>query len=205
MLPRRIVAIGASTTFGRVDPEGGGYIGRLKTWHEGKHRKNCVFNLGISSETSRDFLKRLVPECTPRKPDLIILAAASNDARRVGSPKSPCDVPLPEYRRNLTKLIEDAKKFGDVFVTLMHPVDESRTTPLPYKETYYFITDLERYLDAARSVCKALNVPFLDVYREWTKDKGYKKKLYSDGLHPNASGHRHIFSMLRKKLLKLYS
>ncbi len=35
MIPHRIVAIGASTFFGLYDEDHlGGYIGRLKMWHE---------------------------------------------------------------------------------------------------------------------------------------------------------------------------
>lgn len=203
MLPQRIVAIGASTVFGRVDPEGGGFIGRLKTWHESNHRKNCIFNLGISSETSTDFLKRLLPECTPRKPDLILLSAASNDARHVESKDAPCETPILKYEENISELIRQGKTLAPVIVLTGHPINEAHTTPLPYKNNYYFLKDLKRYMESAKRTCTEKQIPCLDVFSEWLKID-YFPFLYDDGLHPNAEGHQKIFELLRDFLVKLY-
>jgi lysophospholipase L1-like esterase len=205
MLPHRIAAIGASTFFGRVDPEGGGFIGRLKIWHEKSHRKNCLFNLGISSETSRDFLKRLTSECAPRRPDLIILAACSNDARRVGSRSARNEVPLEEFKRNLTTLILEARELADVFVVLGHPIDEKRTTPISYKENYYLLSDLEEYMESAIAVCNKLKIPYLDVFHRWQTHGDYLFLLYEDGLHPGPAGHEDIFHALKAGLEGVYA
>src|SRR3989344_1664180 len=62
MIPKRIAAIGASYCEGKVDPEGGGFVGRLRSWHESFIQDNHVFNLGISGDTTSDMLKRLEKE-----------------------------------------------------------------------------------------------------------------------------------------------
>ncbi len=200
MLPPCIVAIGASTFFGRVDPQGGGFIGRLKTWHESNHRKNRVYNLGISSETSTDLLKRLISECTPRKPDLIILGASSNDARRVGSKEAPCETPLDQYADNLRKLIQQATLFCPVLVMIGHPIDDARTKPVQGTNKYFSNVDLEKYFDVTRKTCQAEKIPCLDIYNELV-GSDFRLGLWEDGLHPNAVGHQKIFKMLQEFLL----
>ncbi|MDD5055227.1 MAG: GDSL-type esterase/lipase family protein [Candidatus Peribacteraceae bacterium] len=200
MLPRSIIAIGASSFFGRVDPEGGGFIGRLKTWHESNHRKNRVYNLGISSETSTDLLKRLTSECTPRKPDLIILGASSNDARRTGSKEAPCETPIGQYAENLLELIGQAMSFCPVLVMIGHPIDEKRTNPVQGTSKYFSRDDLEIYFDVARKICSENNVLCLDIYTEFINDE-FMQGLWEDGLHPNAFGHRKIFESLKDYLI----
>jgi lysophospholipase L1-like esterase len=200
MLPQSIIAIGASSFFGRVDPEGGGFVGRLKTWHESNHRKNRVYNLGISSETSTDLLRRLTSECTPRKPDLIILGASSNDARRVGTNDAPCETPIDQYAENLMELIGQALSLCPVLVMIGHPIDEKHTNPVRGTNKYFSKTDLEKYFDVARNICQKENVPCLDIFKELV-DTDYKSGLSDDGLHPNALGHQIIFEILREYLL----
>ena len=200
MLPPCIVAIGASSFFGRVDPEGGGFVGRLKTWHESNHRKNRVYNLGISSETTADFLKRLTLECIPRKPDLIILAASSNDTRHRGSPEAPCEISLDQYSQNLHKLIQQGKSFCPVLVIIGSPIDEARTKPVVGTDKNFKLDDFKTYFTAARTICNEENVQYLDIFSEWILTD-YHRWLWDDGLHPNALGHQKIFESLKKYLL----
>lgn len=114
MLPQRIVAFGGSNLFGFFDPQGGGFIGRLKTYHESKNLDNMVFNLGISGETSTGMLKRLLPEAIVRKPDLIIVATGVNDARRLGSKTEKITTLLAHFKKNVQKIINQAKSLSDV-------------------------------------------------------------------------------------------
>jgi len=52
MLPKKIVALGASDFFGMGDPKEGGFIGRFKKWHEVQDRNHFVYNLGIRADTA---------------------------------------------------------------------------------------------------------------------------------------------------------
>ena len=83
MLPHRIVAFGASSIHGVGDPEGGGFVGRLRAWHESQHEKNLVFNLGVPGDMTAGMLTRFIPEVKFRSPDLILFYFGLNDVRRM--------------------------------------------------------------------------------------------------------------------------
>jgi len=62
MIPRRIVVIGGSTVHGQGDPERGGFVSRLRQWHETSNvESNRVFNLGIGGDG--------VVRCLPEAPE----------------------------------------------------------------------------------------------------------------------------------------
>jgi lysophospholipase L1-like esterase len=200
MLPSCIAAFGASTVFGRVDPEGGGFIGRLKTWHESRGRKNRVYNMGISSESSADLLKRLMPEATPRKPDLILLTTGTNDTRHAGSAHSPSEIPLRQFEKNVRELLRQAKKLAPVIFLKMQPIDDRKTQPMPGNGFFFLNQDLQTYGDAAERICAQESIPCCDVCPGWMK-RDYKTWLTEDGLHPNAEGHQRMFETLRDFLI----
>lgn len=62
---KRIVVIGASSCLGQVDPEFGGWAGRLRQWFESQNEFNLLYNLGISADTSSGVALRLLAEATP--------------------------------------------------------------------------------------------------------------------------------------------
>ena len=72
MLPSRIVAFGSSTVQGIGDPEGGGFVGRLRSWHEQYWEGNVTFNLGLAGDQTTKMLGRFNLEVPIRRPDLII-------------------------------------------------------------------------------------------------------------------------------------
>lgn len=204
MIPERIVVIGASSVQGRVDPKGGGWVGQLRKWHESNARHNAVYNLGIGGNTTRDLLKRLKPECKVRNPDLIIFSLGLNDSRRVGSKTGPNDVSKNQFQMNLTKLIGIAKKMAEVIFISNYPIDDHKTTPIPWAPKYfYLLKDAEQYGNLTKKIILSRNIPYLDIWSEWFK-KDYKKLLHKDGLHANSKGHRAIFLSVKKFLEDRY-
>ena len=205
MLPKRIILIGASVVFGRVDPEHGGFAGRLKKWHEKKFTPNAVFNLGISSETSTMLLKRLRPEANVRKPDLIIISVGLNDVKTEKSPKNSLQTPLDKFSQNIKKIIRQSKKICDVIFISITPIDEKKTTPLTYqKNSYLFLEDVKKYADITKNICIKERIPHLDVMSKWLSIN-YKNLLFKDGIHPNSLGHEDIFHKLKKFLENHYT
>ncbi len=205
MIPIRIICIGASSIQGRVDPEGGGWVGRLRKWHESNSQHNVVYNLGISGETTADFLKRIKQECKPREPDLMIFSLSTNDSRRVGSANDPNDTPRPKYQRNIKKLIDIARGMAEVVFVDVYPFDDSKTCPVPWdREKYYLLKDAQEYRDLAKATILSQNAPFLDIWSDWEK-KDYQKLLCEDGLHANGKGHQRIFESVKGFLKDLYS
>ena len=204
MLPQRIIAIGASIVFGRVDPEHGGFVGRLKSLHEKKFTPNAVFNLGISSQTSTMLLKRLCVETSVRKPDLIIVSVGLNDLKRQGSLKNSSETSIKKFSQNIQNIIRQSKKICNVMFVSLTPVDERKTTPLLYqKKSYILLDDIKKYADATKNICKKEKIPYLDILNKWMK-RDYQGFLYKDGMHPNSLGHKDIFLELQSFLKKYY-
>lgn len=207
MLPKRIIAIGASSVFGRIDPSGGGFIGRLKAWHEMQEPNyNAVFNLGISGDNTNGMLTRLIPEAKVRNPDLIIFSLGSNDASRKGSVHSSNNTSINDFKNNVVGLIKKGKSISKdknlVFVSA-YPINDVLTMPLMQTSSYYLMKDLIVYTGETEAICKDNNVPYLNIFDMFIKED-YKKFLYQDGLHCNTLGHKKIFDELKKFLLDLY-
>ncbi len=205
MLARNIVAIGSSSLFGLVDPKHGGYIGRLKTWHEANDVNNKVYNLGISGDTTSGMLKRLSNETSVRKPDLILITTGLNDTRRVGSKESPSTTPIAQFEQNLKSLISEASRIAKVACVGVYPIDDSKTAPLFFwkKDYYYLMADAKDYERVTSEICKSENIPYLDIFNEWLR-QDYANLLFEDGLHANELGHQKIFESLKQFLLDLY-
>jgi len=203
MVPKRIVAIGASSCFGRVDLTGGGFVERLKKWHQITD-ENAVFNLGIDGDTTTDVLKRFLPEVSIRKPDLILIHVGLNDSRRMATQDAPLTTPLDQFEKNLQQLFTEAKSLCDIIFVGVNPIDDTKTQPLTDpngQDFYYAFTDVERYANQTKAVCKKLHIPYLDIFNLLLKDPD-KKYLYKDGLHCNDAGHEKIFEELKTFLLQ---
>ncbi|MBX7136350.1 MAG: hypothetical protein K1X83_00095 [Oligoflexia bacterium] len=192
MIPKRIVCFGASTIYGRVDPEGGGFTARLRAWHEGNARSNAVFSLGIEGQRTSALLKRFSLEVPPRNPGLVLINTGLNDTRREGSESAPWSVPLGEFRKNLSDLLQNAKALCEVAVIGPFPIDDTRTRPIRIEPVWYLLSDAAEINAATRDICAKLEVPFLDLFAKWN-GKPKPELLYSDGLHCNSAGHAWLF------------
>ncbi len=203
MFPRRIVAFGASSIYGRRDPDGGGFVGRLRRWHEPAHPGNLVYNLGIGGETSEELAERFSLEAPRRKPQLTIIHLGINDARRIGSADGAPARSVHQHRAGAEALFAAAMKLGELFVVGQFPIDEARTCPYFDGESFYRYEDAERYAAVIRDLCAARSIPHLDLFREWTRES-VLAFLDEDGLHCNAAGHQRIFHRLRDRLESSY-
>lgn len=205
MLPKRIIAIGASSVFGRIDPQKGGFVGRLKVWHELKEPiYNAVFNLGISGDTTTGMLRRLTRETKIRNPDLMIFSLGSNDASRKGGEVSSITTPINIFCNNVKHLIAEGRMIAkDVIFISAYPINDKLTIPLSGTSSYYLMEDLTKYVKKTEEICKRNNVPYLNIFDMFIKED-YKKFLYEDGLHCNPLGHKKIFEELKRFLLDLY-
>jgi lysophospholipase L1-like esterase len=203
MVPRRIVALGASTVYGRVDIEGGGWVGRLRRWHEQQHPRNAVFNLGIGGDTTAGFLARMKTEVPVRKPDLILVGGGLNDAKRIGGCEAKVTTPLTLFRNNVAALIDQARSIAEVIFVGITPFDETKTTPISWVDAYYLLVDAIDYAQATKEICEAEKVPYIDIFNEWLKTD-YLPLLADDGLHPNSLGHQKIFESVRDFLIERY-
>ena len=190
-----ILIFGDSITWGAYDPEQGGWATRLRNYFEEKDNDTDVYNLGISGDTTADLLNRIEVEAKSREPNLIIFAIGINDAQFIHSTNG-LRVSLDEFQQNLAKLLSIAKKFTDkvVFVGLTK-VDESKTTPCPWKpDKSYTNENIKRLDDAIEKFCEDKKLKFIPMENVVGNDD------LIDGLHPNTKGHIKIFNRMKSEL-----
>jgi lysophospholipase L1-like esterase len=161
-----------------------------------------VINAGVNGNTSRQGLARLERDVLSHHPDVVILFFGTNDNRR----DSKVFVPLDEYKRNLTTIIEHCKKIGaKVVLGTLPPID-----PVPYftrhdKAKFDADGGLEKlvqdYRNAALKVGAAQKVTIVDLNQLLRGDTSWRS---ADGVHPTPEGYKvlaQIFAKTVKPLL----
>ena len=198
-----VCVLGDSIAYGAWD-ERGGWVDRLRAFlHERAIRSGFaeyyfLYHLAIPGNTMTDVLRRLSAEAGAREPHLIIFAVGINDARWRDGARTPY-VDEPEFRRNVSGLIAEARRYTDkvVFVGLT-PVDEDKT--MPYEPGIYFENeDIRRYDAILRELARASGAEYIKMYDAISPADDLK-----DGLHPNARGHEKMFTAIWKFLSDRY-
>ena len=201
-----ILIFGDSIVWGVADPKYGGWVSRLKTFIKTERIFEFdVYNLGISGDKTPSLLERFESETKARieeDEELIIISAIGiNDSYFVHS-KNDLMTPPEKFKANIQKLIALAQKFSSkiIFVGLT-PVDESKTTPIPWNtDKSHKNKYVKQYNGIISSICKNKNIPFVDIFNKWIESD--YQNLLEDGLHPNSEGHKKIFEAVKEYLVK---
>jgi lysophospholipase L1-like esterase len=198
-----ICIFGASSTWGAWDYEKSGWANRLRFFLDSQNSDIFSYNLGISGDTTNELLKRFDVEAEARHPTLIIFWIGDNDSILLKPQKKPM-VSLPQFEKNLQKLIDKAKKFTEAVVFIgCKKVDELKTTPVPWAtECHYTNKNLNLYNQKIKEVSEKNRCHFLEIFDLLNKED------LDDGLHPNSKGHKKLFLkvkdfLIAKKLLSL--
>jgi lysophospholipase L1-like esterase len=194
--PLRVVAIGDSLIYGFGDPEGGGWVERLRRRWMACEGAPVLYNLGVRGDGVRHVGQRLEGEfrhrgeIRHRLPEVAILSVGLNDSARVGRPTGRNLTAFEDFEFEVANLLDRAYELGSVLVVGMTPVDETR---MPFANClYYNHADQQRYAHAMRSACQARHIPYLDILNRWL-DRGeawWRSRLCQDGLHPNSLGYQ---------------
>lgn len=195
--PLKLVALGDSLIYGYGDPEGGGWVERLRRqWMLPNSPGHALYNLGIRGDGVKQVQARLEHEfrhrgeLKNRVPDVIILSVGVNDSARLGRGNGRNFTEFEAYQAELTSLLDQAKHLCPVLFVGMVPVDEAK---MPFLDCFYYNhTDQYRYKEAARLACLKRQIPYLDVFDLW-QSRGsdwYLQHLSEDGLHPNVAGYK---------------
>lgn len=199
---KTIGVFGDSITWGANDYEGGGWVTRLRNYFQYKSlsvdKDIDVYNLGVSGDNTEDLLRRFDVETKAREPDTIIFAIGINDSQFLIS-KRDNRVPLDNFESNLYSMIKRSVDAGkNVIILGLTRVDESKTTPIPWNTDKEYKNEyIEKYNNILKKLSKEFGLKYVDVYDLLSNND------LSDGLHPNATGHKKIFEMVKSKLLKI--
>jgi lysophospholipase L1-like esterase len=208
---QRLIAFGDSITLGHWD-ESGGWIAHLRRSADTRVLASertqyaTVYNLGISSNTSRHVLGRYRTEVDARHDptedtDLfIVLAVGINDsAVEQGTQKHL--VEAERYEANMRALVALSKQDADgrVLVIGLTPVDESRTRPVSFRRNReYHAAFIEQYNQIARQVARDGAVAFVDLLDGLQPHDGHWQDW--DGVHLNSSAHRRAAELIETEL-----
>lgn len=207
--PLRLVAFGDSTTAPRKveDQPLPVYVDLLAVRFG--ERVVCV-NAGVPGNTTRAARERFDADVLAQRPDLVVIQFGINDSAWDVWKDPPAigpRVPIHEYEANLTYFITTLRERG-VAVVLMtpNPLAWAPATLELYSKPPYrpddpagFNVTLVPYVERARQVAAALDVPLVDVaaaYDRHAATSGSYEDLLLDGIHPNARGHALVADLL---------
>jgi lysophospholipase L1-like esterase len=195
--PLKLVVLGDSLIYGFGDPEGGGWVERLRRqWMLPDSPGHVLYNLGVRGDGVKQVQERVEQEfrhrgeLKNRVPDAIILSVGVNDSGRLGRPNGRNYTEFGTFQAELANLLDQAQRLCPVFFVGMVPVDEAK---MPFLDCFYYNhTDQYSYKEATRIACQRRQIPYLDIFDTW-KARGTDwclKQLCSDGLHPNVAGYK---------------
>lgn len=196
-LPKKVVAIGDSLVYGFGDPEGGGWVERLRRRSMAPESPGpVIYNLGVRGDGVQQVACRLEGEfryrgeLRNRVPDLILLSVGVNDSAQVGKRGGRNLTEFHVFQQHLADLLDQAQQLCPVLFVGMPPVDEAK---MPFVDVlYYSHAQQYRYKQATQSACRARGIPYLDVFELWMAqaESWWRSRLSADGLHPNTLGHQ---------------
>ena len=199
MLPRRITVFGSSSVYGTADREMGGFVQRLRLWHEAIDHRHRVYNLGIWGEQTPALIRRIAPEARARRPHLILIYPGFNDSRRIDAPDGPHAIALNAFAGLMRELLSAALDVAPTAVMTGVPFDETRTQPYLGTNAFYRLEDARQYHEALADVAASFDVNVLDFFNHF-RNTDMTPLLAADGLHGNAACHRQLFELTKRFL-----
>lgn len=195
----RLVALGDSLIYGFGDPEGGGWVERLRRrWMSPAGADHALYNLGVRGDRVRQVSQRLEAEFSNRGelrhrvPDAMFLSVGLNDSARLGRINGKNFTEFELFQADVTELLDQAVQLCPVYFIGMTPVDEAQ---MPFSNClYYNHADQYRYKEVIRQACGDRQIPYLDIFELWlTRGEGWwRSRLHPDGLHPNSAGYKSL-------------
>lgn len=205
-----VLVFGASTTYGAWDVSGGGWVQRLRKFIDEQEEKigfenhHLIYNLGISGDKTAGLLKRFESETKARvkenRETIFLFHIGINDAiynQSLGT----TECTLEQFRENLTKLINLAKKYSKKIVMIGSMPVDSRVDPMPWSPGRSYQNEhVEKFNEVMESVAGKENVDFIEIYKEFIEDD-YSNFL-ADGVHMNDKGHEEFYEIVKDYLIE---
>ncbi|MGB8701205.1 MAG: GDSL-type esterase/lipase family protein [Thermosynechococcaceae cyanobacterium] len=200
-VPLKIVVLGDSLVYGYGDPEGGGWVERLRRQGLDPDRSGPIFyNLGVRGDTVVQTAQRFEAELKQRGeirhriPDRLILSVGVNDSARVGHGAGRHRTDFAEFQAILAQLLDRAMHLCPTLFIGMIPVNQQK---MPFLDAFYFNhEDQFLYKEVTQLACQERQVPYLDTFERW-RHRGQhwcNTHLCHDGLHPNTQGYQALLA-----------
>lgn len=188
----KLICIGDSLTYGYG-------VSSKSCWTEllKKHLNMEVINKGINGDTTSGILSRSYKDIIQENPDYAIYMAGTNDMlmeRRLDSVKD-----------NIKLLINEAKENNIIPIIALQPpiIAEHAKIYWDEKINYEKVNrNLSDYTIWVKIYSEANNITLVNFYDRFVSQNNIKS-LYSDGIHPNAEGHKLMFNTAAEILSKI--
>lgn len=179
----KLVCIGDSLTYGYG-------VSSKSCWTEllKKYLNTEVINKGINGDTTFGILSRSYKDIIEEKPDYVIIMAGTNDILM--------DRPLKSVKDNIKLLINETKEKNIIPVMALQPPIIPELAKIYWDEKVNYekaILNLSDYIDWVKEYCEAESITIVNFYDCFLNQNNISS-LYSDGIHPNAEGHKLMFS-----------
>jgi lysophospholipase L1-like esterase len=191
-----ICIFGDSITWGAFDFEKGGWVERLKMCLI--NDDVYVYNLGVSSDSTENIIKRFDVEAEARNPDIIIFAIGTNDTLKAEGKNL---ISIDEFIKNIETLTDKARKLTNKIVFIgLTTVDESKTNPYPWDESLSNDNQtIGEYDETIRVFCEENDIIFINMLGLLNRDEDL-----CDGLHPSTAGHQKMFEVIKEAIEPLW-
>jgi len=188
----KLVCIGDSLTYGYGVLSAECWVDLIKM-----HFDIEVINQGVNGDTTSGILSRYYSDVIDKKPDYVIIMAGTNDLLM--------NYPLTLIKDNIKILVKEAKENTIVPIIAFQPPIIAEIAESYWNEKGNYATSaiiLAAYVNWLKTYSQDNNIDFVNFYDIFINENSIKS-LYSDGIHPNADGHKlmfdAVFEVLRKK------
>lgn len=193
----KIMCMGDSITYGT------GLSDLSQRWSDivAAHTGHTLINLGIGGDTTGGMLARCQTQVFAKNPDVLLLLGGTNDI---------CfTYDYHQAFANIVSMIRHAQTFEiPILIGIPIPFVPERFAKQEWfadRNNEHITQQCERLAQVLRAFCIAREIPYIDYRNAFLNEDGSARtELYTDALHPNATGHRIMAEVLCGKLRELY-
>lgn len=159
-----------------------------------------LVNCGIGGDTTAGIMLRCHTQIFPQKPDAVLIMGGSNDISFTWDYRQAC--------ANVVSIVRNAQAQGIrciVGIPVPMAAEDMAFRPWdPERDMEYTAMQCRSYARWLQVYCRERNIPAVDFHTPFLNPDGtVRRELFSDGLHPNAMGHRVMADVLCSVLPKL--
>lgn len=182
----RIVFMGNSITQGWIEHDSAYF----------KEHENYI-DRGIGGQTTPQMLLRFRQDVVDLKPAVVVILAGINDiAENTGY------LSEEQIFGNIQSMAELAKLYH--IKVVLCSVLPAKTIPWRYDVQLHPIEKIIKLNGLIKTYCVKNNIPYVDYYNAMIdENKGLKKELAKDDVHPNLAGYKVMEELVGKVLSKI--